>query len=206
MGMRLVIALKKDNKIIGTSYKHWSGYTFCGLCDVVSILSRYEEMKKENIVPNNKYILAVELLHCNEEGLHPEEEELYSRFISKDYPLYIDRDKGWINITKKRNKSNIWWKDILFTIDLDSCTFECDNLLDYCFDDRIPEQARDKYIFGDIQEMIYKYKELNLDFAKEFLCFLNTVYQKYNITTFNDDFLYLKDYLDSYITNYLTKK
>lgn len=159
MGQRLIVSLWDDTKFLASSYKHWSGITAYALDDTISILTRYLEMRKNNTVPENKTKLAVELLHCNNEGIHPNHVDRYIKKTNDtNYPKFINRSEGWIVLTKKDTEKSKLYDNISVDIDLYNQTFDGEGLFVDFYDlcDRDDFNQEDKYeLFNLIEDVNY---------------------------------------------------
>lgn len=120
MGMRLLIEVLKDGKLLANCYYHWSAYTFCAAELTKTVINKWNDIDEAE----DPVVRAVYALESSGGSLSMDSRKLFK----EEYPdspfadRRVDRDDGIIAIdTIDMNQSRSWYE---YSVDIDFGTME----------------------------------------------------------------------------------
>lgn len=108
MGQRLNIEIKNKEKVLANSYYHWSGYSDSAVDLAVTIIKKFDYIKRWKLEPyikNQDLLFAIRLLEETDAGIVAIEEArelLEDETMNLKLRSYKDRNSGCIRNNRRR--------------------------------------------------------------------------------------------------------
>lgn len=131
MGQRLVITLKKKNKIFASIYYHWDAYTKTAIEDIDNLLdfcTDIDTIRKDNL--SLSLIRYIEWAGGGVDGT--DLENVQKMFPTETFECDGSRNKGLVALSETAINNQVEWAEGLAEINFDNDTITFDVFGAYC--------------------------------------------------------------------------